>query len=81
MGSITDEEIGDYARRYDSLQKELSVTWTLMSFSAGVVESLIVVDRWLFLREHKDLIRDCWVEPVFDYRQSPRNLVVVGIKR
>jgi hypothetical protein len=52
-----------------------------MAFSAGVVESLIVVDRWLYLKEHEDLVRDCWVEPVFDYKQSPRNLVVVGIKR
>ena len=52
-----------------------------MAFSAGVVESLIVVDRWLFLREHQELVKDCWVEAVFDYHQSPRNLVVVGIKR
>jgi len=81
MGEITDEEIEDYARRYEDLKKELSVTWSLMAFSAGVVESLIVVDRWLFLREHKELVKDCWVEAVFDYHQSPRNLVVVGIKR
>ena len=30
----------------------LCVTWSLMAFCAGVVESLIVVDRWLWLREH-----------------------------
>jgi hypothetical protein len=42
---------------------------------------LIVVDRWLFLREHGDVVSECWVEPVFDYGLSPRNLVVVGIKR
>jgi len=81
MSNITDEQIDEYAQNYDVLKKELSVTWSLMAFSAGVVESLIVVDRWLFLREHGDLVRDCWVEPVFEYSQSPRNLVVVGIKR
>jgi hypothetical protein len=81
MSNITDEEIDEYAQNFDVLKKELSVTWSLMAFSAGVVESLIVVDRWLFLREHGDLVRDCWVEPVFEYSQSPRNLVVVGIKR
>ncbi|KAN0099667.1 Methyltransferase domain containing protein [Hyaloscypha variabilis] len=80
MGSITDEAIEEYARRYEGMKKELSVTWSLMAFSAGVVESLIVVDRWLFLKEHPDLVKDCWVEAVFDYEQSPRNLVVVGIK-
>jgi hypothetical protein len=81
MANITDEQIDEYAQNFDVLKKELSVTWSLMAFSAGVVESLIVVDRWLFLREHGDLVRDCWVEPVFEYNQSPRNLVVVGIKR
>jgi hypothetical protein len=81
MGNIADEEIEGYARRYEGLKKELSVTWSLMAFSAGVVESLIVVDRWLFLMEHQDLVEDAWVEAVFDYQQSPRNLVVVGIKK
>ena len=81
MGDITDEEIDGYASRYDGLKKELSVTWSLMAFSAGVIESLIVVDRWLFLKEHPELVKECWVEAVFDYHQSPRNLVVVGIKR
>jgi hypothetical protein len=81
MSPITDGQIDDYARRYNGLKKELSVTWSLMAFSAGVVESLIVVDRWLFLKEHSELVKDAWVEAVFDYHQSPRNLVVVGIKR
>lgn len=81
MGRIEDDEIEGYARIYEELKKELSVTWSLMAFSAGVVESLIVVDRWLFLKEHQDLVEDAWVEAVFDYRQSPRNLVVVGIKK
>ena len=81
MGDITDEEIDVYAKRYEGLKKELSVTWSLMAFSAGVVESLVVVDRWLFLREHPELVKECWAEAVFDYHQSPRNLVVVGIKR
>lgn len=81
MKGMTDEEIDDYGRRYEALKKELSVTWSLMAFSAGVVESLIVTDRWLYLKEHEDVVKDCWVEAVFDYQQSPRNLVVVGIKR
>ncbi|KAH6666915.1 methyltransferase domain-containing protein [Halenospora varia] len=81
MENITDAEIEEYAEKYEARKKELSVTWSLMAFSAGVVESLIVVDRWLFLKEHGELVKDCWVEPVFEYKQSPRNLVVVGIKK
>ncbi|KAI1821990.1 methyltransferase domain-containing protein [Xylaria intraflava] len=81
MSGITDEEIAEYERQFGPRKRELSAIWTLMAFSAVVVESLIVTDRWLFLRQHSDLVQDCWVETVFDYRQSPRNLVVVGVKR
>jgi hypothetical protein len=51
-----------------------------MAFSAGVIEAAIVVDRWLWLRE-QEVVRECWVESVFDYAVSPRNLVVVGVKK
>ncbi|KAK3684798.1 methyltransferase domain-containing protein [Podospora appendiculata] len=80
LSSITDAEIAQYEETYRDRKRELSAVWTLMAFSACVVESLIVTDRWLFLREHSDVVSDCWVEAVFDYQQSPRNLVVVGIK-
>ncbi|KAL8383121.1 hypothetical protein RB595_006739 [Gaeumannomyces hyphopodioides] len=81
VAGITDDEIAGYEARFGHRKRELSSVWSLMAFSACVVESLIVTDRWLFLREHADVVRDCWVEPVFDYGLSPRNLVVVGIKR
>ena len=78
--SLTDEVIDRYEIEWAYAKKNLSVIWSLMAFSAGVVESMIAVDRWLFLRE-QECVEKCWVEPVFDYAQSPRNLVVVGIKR
>lgn len=81
MGDMTDEEIARYETQYLPRKRELSAIWSLMAFSAVVVESLIVTDRYLFLKQHDDLVQDCWVEPVFDYQQSPRNLVVVGVKR
>lgn len=77
---LSDEELRDYEKRYWHRKKELSVVWSLMAFSAGVVESLILVDRWLWLREQEE-VKEAWVEPVFDYHMSPRNLVIVGIKR
>lgn len=80
MGQLTDEDLRIYEERYRSKKKELSIIWTLMAFSASVVESAMVVDRWLYLKEQEE-VKDCWVQTVFDYKQSPRNLVVVGIKR
>ncbi|KAI1093989.1 methyltransferase domain-containing protein [Rostrohypoxylon terebratum] len=81
MIDVTDEEIAKYEEAFGPRRRELSAVWSLMAFSAMVTESLIVTDRWLFLRQHPDLVQDSWVETVFDYRESPRNLVVVGVKR
>jgi hypothetical protein len=80
MDGLTDEDIMDYEARYAEKKKELSVMWSLMAFSAGVVEAVIVTDRWLWLGE-QDEVEQAWVEPVFEYKHSPRNLVVVGIKK
>ncbi|KAI2471918.1 methyltransferase domain-containing protein [Annulohypoxylon bovei var. microspora] len=81
MGDVTDEEIARYEESFGPRKRELSAVWSLMAFSAMVTESLIVTDRWLFLRQCSDIVQDCWIETVFDYRESPRNLVVVGVKR
>ena len=79
MADLTDDEIVRYEHIYEPRKKDLSIIWSFMAFAAGVVESVIVVDRWLFLREQAS-VKDCWVQSVFDYEQSPRNLVVVGVK-
>jgi hypothetical protein len=80
MDGLTDDDIRDYEVQFAERKKELSVMWALMAFSAGVVEAMVVVDRWLWLKEQMEVER-AWVEPVFDYKHSPRNLVVVGIKK
>lgn len=80
MASMSDEEIRGYETDFKERGKELSVMWSLMAFSAGVIEAAIVVDRWLFLKEQDD-VADAWVEPVFEFKHSPRNLVVVGVKK
>ncbi|OJJ48966.1 hypothetical protein ASPZODRAFT_149939 [Penicilliopsis zonata CBS 506.65] len=80
LANITDEELERYVQEYAPTKKHLSVTWSLMALSASVIEAIIVVDRWQFLREHES-VKDCWVEPVFAYKESPRNLAVIGIKK
>jgi hypothetical protein len=80
MDGLTDDDIRNYEAKYAEKKLELSVMWSLMAFSAGVVEAVIVTDRWLWLKE-QDEVEQAWVEPVFEYKHSPRNLVVVGIKK
>ncbi|KAL1799096.1 hypothetical protein ACET3X_003133 [Alternaria dauci] len=80
MDGLTDDDIRDYEVSYAERKKELSVMWSLMAFSAGVVEAVVVTDRYLWLKEQEE-VEHAWVEPVFEYKYSPRNLVVVGIKK
>ncbi|KAJ5087125.1 hypothetical protein N7456_010741 [Penicillium angulare] len=80
VAALSDNEIHEYEDQYSHTKKHVSLLWSLVAFSAQVVESLIVVDRWQFLRED-DLVKECWVEPVFDYSQSPRNLAIIGLKK
>ena len=80
MANLTDSDLLDYHETFRHKKHELSLIWSLMAFSAGVMESVIVVDRWLWLKEQKE-VSTCWVQTVFDYGHSPRNLVVVGVKR
>ncbi|RMJ22360.1 hypothetical protein PHISP_06774 [Aspergillus sp. HF37] len=80
MSDISEEEIDRYVAEYWPAKKNLSIVWSLMAFSAVLAEAIVVVDRWQFLREH-DSVKECWVEPVFNYAESPRNLAVIGIKK
>jgi len=80
ISTMTDAEIAKYEECYKSGRKHLSVIWSLMAFSAQVIEATIVVDRWLWLKE-QDCVEEAWVQSAFDYEKSPRNMVVVGIKK
>ncbi|KAJ5797793.1 uncharacterized protein N7503_007089 [Penicillium pulvis] len=80
IATMTDEDIEHYEAQYIHTRKHISIVWSLMAFSAQLVESMIVVDRWQYLRE-QDSVKECWVEPVFDYGYSPRNLAVIGLKK
>ncbi|KAJ5639439.1 uncharacterized protein N7484_007301 [Penicillium longicatenatum] len=80
IATMTDEDIEHYEAEYLHTRKHISIVWSLMAFSAQLVESIIVVDRWQYLRE-QDSVKECWVEPVFEYGHSPRNLAVIGLKK
>ncbi|OAA72262.1 hypothetical protein ISF_01335 [Cordyceps fumosorosea ARSEF 2679] len=80
MGGLTDEEVEAYEGRFAPRKRELCVAWSLMAYSATLVEALMVTDRWAWLEEQEE-VDEAWVEAVFDFAQSPRNLVVVGLKK
>ncbi|KAI5780937.1 methyltransferase domain-containing protein [Geopyxis carbonaria] len=76
--ALTPAQAAGYEAAFEERRKHVSVVWALMAVAAAVAESVIVVDRWLFLKEMG--CREAWVRAAFEYGESPRNLVVVGIR-
>lgn len=73
---ISVDELESYYERYKHYQGRISILWTLGILCGGVIESLIAVDRYWYLVESG--AEDVDVVPIFDYRVSPRNLMIVG---
>ncbi|KAI7849965.1 methyltransferase domain-containing protein [Circinella umbellata] len=92
--SITEEEAEQYLEEYKYAEKQITILWTLRSLMARVLESIVLVDRWLYLKhavsssqnqqkngDDNDIPpRGVWMWPLFDPMESPRNMVFVASK-
>jgi len=72
---VTADEIAEYEERYRNRTNETAILWTLSVLLCRVVESAIALDRVFFLQEAG---LDANVLPIFDYKESPRNLMIVA---
>ncbi|KAI9189553.1 hypothetical protein H9P43_000986 [Blastocladiella emersonii ATCC 22665] len=80
-GMATDAELDafhDESVKQGALKK-IALVWTLRALMAEAIESLILVDRYLWIVE--DGRGDAVLFPLFDHVDSPRNCVILGIKR
>ncbi|KXJ93595.1 methyltransferase domain-domain-containing protein [Microdochium bolleyi] len=75
---ITHDELADYEQRYRGYNGRIAILWTLSVICCKIVESVIVLDRYLFLVENGGQEVDA--VPIFDYSVSPRNLMLVARK-
>lgn len=66
------------------VDKQFVTLWTLRGLLAPIVESIILVDRWLYLRDAAQQSHDehkgAFMYPLFDLSASPRNVVFVASK-
>lgn len=76
---ITEEDIKLYEEKFKSRMGETAILWTLSVLLCRVVESVIALDRWFYLKEKG--ADEVGVLPVFDYKYSPRNLMIVAEKK
>jgi hypothetical protein len=73
------QRIKDLEETYDSRRmKELEVFLTLRGLISELVESVILLDRLVYLQEH-DI--ESQLVALFPHTLSPRNIAIVGIKK
>lgn len=75
---VAEEEITEYGERYRNRTAETAILWTLSVMLCRVVESAIALDRVFFLQEAG--LQNVDALPVFNYKESPRNLMIVATK-
>ncbi|KAF7731670.1 hypothetical protein EC973_008840 [Apophysomyces ossiformis] len=86
INAISPEESEMYYNKYKSedVDKKIAILWTLRALLAPVLESIILVDRWLYLKEvvsdSSNPSSGVWMWPLFDPIASPRNVVMMAIK-
>ncbi|TKW52493.1 Protein RRNAD1 [Colletotrichum tanaceti] len=78
-GILDDDELVSYESRYRAYSGRIAVLWVLGVLCCKAVESVVALDRWWFLAENG--ADDVDVFPVFEYRVSPRNLMIVASMR
>ncbi|XP_065176096.1 probable methyltransferase-like protein 25 isoform X1 [Sycon ciliatum] len=78
--AISDEEIADYLHRFEPRHRQLQCFAQMRAMVSAVTESLILVDRIAFLLEQPSISLACAI-PLFDPVTSPRNVVVLAVKK
>ncbi|KAG0760693.1 hypothetical protein G6F16_010383 [Rhizopus arrhizus] len=78
--TITEQEAKEHYlnAKKKQVDKQFVTLWTLRALMAPIIESIILVDRWLYLEESTDHV--C-AYPLFDLSASPRNVVFVASKK
>ncbi|KAI7856337.1 methyltransferase domain-containing protein [Circinella umbellata] len=85
--SITDNEAETYyaEAKANQVDKQIAILWTVRILLGPILESIILTDRWLYLKEQladlpESKTKGVWMWPLFDPITSPRNMVIVASK-
>ncbi|ORY96194.1 methyltransferase domain-domain-containing protein [Syncephalastrum racemosum] len=65
--------------------KKLMALWTVRALLGPLLESIVLVDRWMYLKQNSEKEDEqswgAWMYPLFDASASPRNVVLVAYKQ
>lgn len=75
---IPTEELVAYEEQYSGYEGRIAILWTLGVLCCKIVESVVAMDRYWFLKEQRAHGVD--IIPIFNFGVSPRNLMIVAEK-
>lgn len=62
------------------MQELVGPYWTLRAALGPVLETLLLLDRLLFLQEQNNVVSQVVMVPLFDPVLSPRNVALIATK-
>lgn len=74
--TVTTADATKYHDEYRNYEGRVAILWTLSVLCCKAVETAIAIDRYWFLVEQG--ARNVDIVPIFDYKVSPRNLMMVA---
>lgn len=80
----SDDILMEYLCRYKHLKIQVSIIWTIRAMLAACLESIILLDRVIFLDEwsrRNNCPLDVQLKPIFDPIVSPRNMALIVSKK
>jgi hypothetical protein len=78
--SLSHHHLSGIYERYSSLMHRVSMMASLQSILSPLIESLVLIDRLLYL-QNQSCVTHVTMMPAFDPLLSPRNMVIVALKR
>lgn len=83
--SIEEAEARYRHAREQQEDKKLMALWTVRALLGPLLESIVLVDRWMYLKQNSEKEDEqswgAWMYPLFDASASPRNVVFVAYKQ
>lgn len=75
-----DDILMEYLSRYNHLRIQVSIIWTIRAMLGACIESLILLDRIIYLQEwskQNETPLEIQLRPIFDPIVSPRNMALI----
>ncbi|KAL1556087.1 putative methyltransferase-like protein 25 isoform X1 [Salvia divinorum] len=80
LNDSQDIEYSSVWKETEEFSELIGPYWTLRAALGPILETLLLLDRLLYLQEQSNVLSEAVMVPLFDPVLSPRNVALIGIK-